>query len=585
MRIFDAVNHGWLPTAYWTPTPQVLQDLLDELLRDELPPDLKLPDRGQWVEAADQWRNLDNPWISPDRFLTILESWMLDKVRQDRALNNPETRRAARLWCTFAPPRPWQGVAFRDLDHRWYPLDRDGQRPLTVDDAVALVQAIEDRRGVAYALPFPVVNPGKCTSFLIECWVSRLEFQPEDDPSPCARVVVAPWSEFLVQGSNIDNLDRALSACRGADGKPLLEPDTRFLLEFGKLAGAAQPDSVLVDGDSLDLAILMAAWAALRQPALLPVVATGLIDPSTGNIGRVDSILEKWESVVAYATNRELVFFIGPRGTREEVRNPDGHKRVRTEEVETPDDLLKLIGERLSDGCEGYRRLLDERGAIVEVSDDGEVSAGQLDTFDAGDVKSLNAFAATALRAQQLKVKGRLPVEALPFGNDPRRAAQHVARAVLASEGDQEGKVIPLLFPLHVEDDARPKGRGRGASDEDLVWHLRQGVRDAQVAPHVPQADATEAADLIKEVAIRNLLVDFHHRLLLIIYDQRSGELKYGDHDKQRIKGILARLRQRVPKAQAVLIASDWHHLLWLADVGVASKPELSQLSSHPFPA
>ena len=106
MSLFKAVLGGSLPTLYHVrPTRKLLRRLLDEMLNDDLP--VELPTRDHWEAVAKEpWvaKETSNiaPWVSPDCFLTVLEGWLLDRVRGDRSLSGPEARRAARLWCSFA---------------------------------------------------------------------------------------------------------------------------------------------------------------------------------------------------------------------------------------------------------------------------------------------------------------------------------------------------------------------------------------------------------------------------------------------------------------------------------------------------
>ena len=99
------------------------------------------------------------------------------------------------------------------------------------------------------------------------------------------------------------------------------------------------------------------------------------------------------------------------------------------------------------------------------------------------------------------------------------------------------------MFPLYADADARPK-KG-GAAAEALVWHLRQGVLDAQVWPSGEKGKEPSSADLIPEEALRNLLVRFDRRLLFLIYDRSSLDLSYGEKDKKRVNDRLEELQER----------------------------------------
>jgi hypothetical protein len=569
---FERVRKGSLPDDYVkSPTMDLLRTLERVLMASDLPE--PLPSRDDWNKAA-------GPWIAPDRYLTVLESWMLTSVRRDLEPKK-ETQQAARLWASLASPVPWNGIASHDLHYRWHPIEPGANDRFSENDAVVLVRAIEALRGASYAVPFPVVKRLDGEPFLIECRVSLLMLD-EADKSNFKPVVLAPWSEFLPRPENIERLAEALSEC----GKIVSEQ--RFLLEFSKLKRATSPDSVTIIGNSLDLAIVLAAHAAREQPVLLPIVSTGTIKKA-GAIVPV-YIGKKWLCVQEYAERSEqVVLFVLPSGM--EAPALHGSKWVKI--VHAPENVADLpawIRDRLSDGCDHYRTHFSGLRAIDAVSDDAESPATELTTFDPGDVTSLDVLGGIAMRSQVLRAGEPLPVQALPFGNDPRQAARHVARVLIhptrvsqeedlasqvtALDRAREDVVVPLLFPLYADEKVRPEDRGTVV--EELVWHLRQGLLDTQVLPDRPPAPVAGKVNLIREDVLHNLLVHFHNRLLFLIYDRSSLELDYELDDKKRVEGLLDGLRKYAPGAQAVFIASDWHHYAWLKAMGVALRNEAS---------
>jgi hypothetical protein len=108
----------------------------------------------------------------------------------------------------------------------------------------------------------------------------------------------------------------------------------------------------------------------------------------------------------------------------------------------------------------------------------------------------------------------------------------------------------------------------RGTKVEELVWHLRQGLLDVDLDDSLGSTD--DKLSLIREEALRNLLVAFNEQLLFLVHDKPSLDLRYGSDDQARVTGLLKELRRHAPRARAVFIASDWHHHAWLKEMGLA---------------
>jgi hypothetical protein len=548
------------------PDRQSLTRILSKILAED--PSNVVLDRENWMQsAAKKWGDEANGWEVPACYLTVVESWLLSKIREDIEFTRVDTRRAATLWSSLAARDVWQDPDPRRRFFRWFPVKRpdlSAAAGLTEDDAVTLIRAIEAQAGPSYSLPFPVYNEQTGREFLITCELTRLkcglELLPKDQ-----RFVLAPWSYYLLHASNVEKFNDSI------DMWEQIDPTARFIIDLvapGELAWAS--DTVLVEGNSLDLALLLAALSVAEKPSyFLPFFPTGKIMKAEGRLTviPVRDIEEKWNAVKDYARHqRERVRFLVPAGTKDRIGYESYMEDDQwVETVEAKEDvaaLLEQVRRGFSDGCDALRLLLNEHGEIREEPP----TEAQPYAFEADDIAELNGFAREAKSAPRLRdVKNStLKTVVLSFNNDPVRAARHLAWNV----ADQN--LIPLILPLYRHENTAVRFF-RDPIDE-LAQRVAQAGGSIDKNGDQDRSSTADEIDLIPQQAARNLLADQQPRVLLIIHDRRSLEVDYGQAHSDDVKRIWSTLRRVAGNMRAVLIASDFHHFKQLVELGLAAE-------------
>lgn len=177
--------------------------------------------------------------------------------------------------------------------------------------------------GLTYRILFPTA-PGDGTSQGWIVWAIIRVVNRHDDESILELV---PWSEFLWAEGGLEdrqaNLTRALPAALIAAGISAREVEqSRFLIEFASVRvgeinspwpvpatvdrvglNELYPLTHRIDGNSLDLAVAIAAWAAHSRSTVVPLVATGRLadDATVQSVGNIQSKL------LAFQRLRELI--------------------------------------------------------------------------------------------------------------------------------------------------------------------------------------------------------------------------------------------------------------------------------------
>ncbi|MBY0397865.1 MAG: hypothetical protein K2X91_15540, partial [Thermoleophilia bacterium] len=188
----------------------------------------------------------------------------------------------------------------------------------------------------------------------------------------------------------------------------------------------------------------------------------------------------------------------------------------------------------------------------LKPDDDGSDRFG---TWNAGDVKELDDL------ADRLLACGGPPCEgvAVPFGNDPARAARHVVGAFCRglrdlAGGDADDRLAgeiptPVVVPIPI--DARPS---RNAAEDAVVAGLRSW---ADLPP------GSRAEDWPDEAHLRKLARIYADRLLLVVYGAESRSSARFE-DLQAFAEALARGLPEGRRPRVVLIASDEHQRRFL---------------------
>jgi hypothetical protein len=333
------------------------------------------------------------------------------------------------------------------------------------------------------------------------------------------RLVLAPWSPYLLRSGDAIDLDGQLDDLLRRYPSEL--GDGRFLLELLPLESAGpRPPGLAVEGRSLGLAVLLAAWAAHTQPSLLPLVATGRLQG--GAIVRVEGVAAKARAVAALrrTPGQPAYRFLVPEANRDDVpldcRDADLVRWV-------PAAVPELFGadDLLADGGDGYRRHW-RATAPDEASDEG----------------------AWLLAAARDSSDESVPVLPLPFGDEPALAAQALLRVL-----GGEGPAVALPLPLHVE--------AEGAAGERLARLVEAGL--GEVA----------RTGLIAAGALRNLLGTFGDRVLLVCYGRPSPKLASHQDDQRRLHGLLAERDRLERRPRLLVLASDLHHARSLCAAGL----------------
>jgi hypothetical protein len=489
--------------------------------------------RGCWLAALERHWPLDDD--ERRLHLAALESSLISSLR-DRAAGVAEDRFRAFLHDLGSP---CAGPPWCDALLRWLPGD-----PSSTDDWFDQALRLTARHaagGASYEVLFPGTWGDE--TGLIRARLTRLEGLPSPHEQP--RVVLAAWSDYLLAQDDAAQLGEQFGALVRRHPERL--GDERFLLELLRLEGPQlerfTPPTLVVEGQSLGLAVLLAAWAARSQPSLMPLVATGQL--LGGEVRGVESVYEKSDVVREFLELGRPHRFLVPAEDLAAVRGELLSRFPERVVGIAPDaDALFARSELLTDGCSAYRAFLAEEWSLPLAP------GGTADTFGLYDDADRRHLAEVAARAT---AEGTRAATALAFGNQPRLAMRQVL-ASLRGEG-------PIALPLWLAEDAE----GESALAR-LTWRVGKGLGDVSGRP------------LVSAEALRNLIGTFADRLLLVAYGRASTSPAPHADDERRWRQTSDDVGSLPRRPRLLLLASDGHHLDRLC-------PEGGEVARWLFPA
>ena len=556
---------------------------VDELVArvTEHAPSQDLLDRSQWIQLTKKWA-VEWP--------ILFESLLLKKVLADPKLIQDQTRWAARIWSQVTEPKgTWPTDNLLGDYKRWHPLEKNPSESLDENDAKMIVRNIYVRMESRYEVPFPVVSDNRELSALITARVTRLGKPQSADASSedvflagLPTIVLAPWSEYYPVSDYFNNLTNSLSRLKGNAS------ETRFLLELQTPPAFDPADAVVVEENSSDLSAILAVMLMDQpDPYLKPFVATGDNSANLGQIGHVGDVEEKWLQVERYAkARREQVSFLIPPSNYETLFGKGAKLGAIdpvtpfVETISVPENVANLfafVKDKLSDEYENFDTFLKGKGVKLEAF---SIRDSTPDAFEVEDIEELTAIAKSAAEDPHVSTfadAGLMSV-VLPFNNDPRRAANHVAAKVLECENP---RFKPLILPIYGDDYSKT------AWSYDLFDELARRIATTSGTIDVPNpkkiAMPTET-DMIPRQAARNLIAHHQPRVLLILHDRRSIDVSYDQPDLDRVKELWSFLKAKARDVTAILIASDWHHFQCLVELGLAQVPPQAAASVEESP-
>jgi hypothetical protein len=397
-----------------------------------------------------------------------------DAVPRDRA------RRAARL-VSLLWPSVDEGSC--DLYGRWWPLAAsDGQEtagvvqewlqwlepeglPRALDGLSPVLQllAIIDRASSSsYQLLFPVAVPAHDLSGRI--LAVRVTLLDPAQTTRLPQLVLAPWSALLLQREREDWLTKLHKGLELLARSALPEwgqlfQQGHFMLELAPLSAPSrsepreavlQPPSFAINGDSLGLAVVLAARAAVRRRPLRRMIVTGAI--GDGDVAAVGYIPAKFAAAKDFAALERFrsypyLFLMPARDSHDLLED-----WVRP--VTTWQDLVDREDELLGDGFQAYRTAV--AGARLEPLRVQE-SGGTSDARDTCLQEEVDQLDETAREVYSALVAGNNPTPpapvCLPFDNDPAPVGLYLIQRLMARinacpDPAPADLPVPLLFPL-----------------------------------------------------------------------------------------------------------------------------------------
>jgi hypothetical protein len=555
--------------------------------------------------------------------LALLPGYALQAVREAITSREPRgdvARRAARaalLWGLFRPTTTPDGC---DQYGRWWPLtgraddaaaDRPPARDYSLDlpadhpakgDLETLLRVLAvlgecSRFAVEVTFPVALQPPGGGpaeTGLILQAAVTRLDRAGCGGLPP---VVLAPWSPLLLAARGarsssgqevgwLAKLHDQLSQLAAGAPEELRETfgADRFMLEINPAPVRNPRNRTVVDpvrfevkGDSLGLAVLLAAYAGSRdrQRPLADLIVTGAIGPD--RVEKVDDVKAKLRAACLYVEEKTVppCLFLYPEAC--DVSSEKPHGGLKLEAVGSWESLLRDEDRLLGDNFQDYResiagRLPTAAGLLRRCTDSG-VEGG----FLPEEVASLDetvgaAYAAAGGDGDDVFRAG------IPFDEDPLSVARYVAIHLthrLRDDPRAARSPVPLLFPLVSPPSDAKFGLRPGGTESGLSLFERM---QSWLGEGLSEWGWDEAVREKLSRPIGNLVREWRRKQLLIVYANRSTVADYSDGSEQRAR--LTALREYVSGSPAhnrprlLLVPSDLHHRLWMNELLGLNDPE-----------
>jgi hypothetical protein len=415
-----------------------------------------------------------------------------------------------------------------------------------------------------------------------------------DSAAPADTAIFAPWSPVLITeatrqllATRVPAMQRALKSgqIQGKVEHIMLDltPVSGSLVLTLNREGLSAP--VAVGGQSLEVSILLALWAASESLVLYPLVATGMFDGEV--FSEVHGVPDKLSVIASLFQTGPCprVLLVGQNF--EEVRprlvfdrTIDGVQKGRLEDrldiyclPKNLEELKKLKHLLLTDGFDEYRKFMSEAARLRDMA--LPISATDRDepgVYLTEDQDELNrAIELASLVNGRVKFRQELNevenatdklnenhVTVLPFDNDPRLAMRYVTARLFSKVGRSPSEPVPAPLCLNT--------LARGTHDRRSVWDdwldaILQGFSDLRSSDTMWSTDRRVLRVILQSK-------DWS-KFCFVAYAPRSLEC-----DLDQLTDAIRMLRQEIQPSRGgdsvrtppslLWIASDEHQARWL---------------------
>lgn len=442
-----------------------------------------------------------------------------------------------------------------------------------------------------YHILFPVVvqRPGpEKAGFLVTASVSVHNIS-ETDPQP--KLQMTPWSYYRYDSHDAECLQETLPQALAAAGCSIER--RRVVIDLSPVStaidawGMELPEDLLTNltyahrdicGDSLELAVSIAAWAAREGLSVPPVAATGAV-ATDGQIQTVGHVVTKLSAMQRLRNQAPHILMLFPAANRFELQGGQADSYRYCDHLQV---LFNTAG-ILTDGFDKYRELCGKQHKPEWYRDPGWQDKADWD--DVGEQICNNL--SPAIPESPLRKSVVLPfIKAGDARNDgftPETVAKWCADQFMVKVNQQpeiEKSGYPVALAVSMQ-----KLFPSGGADDPVAWHqVLSECANHQQVPHDSMAVTPDAM----AIALRR-----SRKLVLFVFDEPSTLLwnRIGksniNTDKSKRRGVPVGYMDSIDKLKAfsglspgaenglagwarqsvVLVCSDYRHqLLWEDD-------------------
>ncbi|MEZ6044235.1 MAG: hypothetical protein R3C11_01345 [Planctomycetaceae bacterium] len=397
----------------------------------------------------------------------------------------------------------------------------------------------------------------------------------------CQQVEVAPWSLFKVEDEILDSLNKELE---------FILVNSQILLDFqlidhSRLKGQERafqfirtyplnPTHFDISGDSIGLAIAIAAWAATQKKTLYPIVATGEIVGKEG-IREIEYVKEKAEVMTMLTERIEgTLKILFPQGNHSKIFGTsleeraviyfssfkhlisqhnkfltDGFDELRSRFMvgSTNDHALNLQWNEIPVSSDPKQGFLDED--LEEIAD---FSKSIVEIFTGVDVIEV-ADSPAKEEGELSSPNARLT---LPFGESPSQIVSNILYDICEAWKKVDSTKLadaPVFLHVNVAD----------ATPESLDDPIDTVISAIETTYHVQ----------LNPVSLSNALSDQRKRLVLLVTDaDRKNDQPnvWNDARYEKQKEVMQKILKWGEQENVYIFAicADYHHqLLWFGEV------------------
>lgn len=510
----------------------------------------------------------------------------IDACLQWLQTNSGEPAAVESLWRTFAAevlhaaPKASNDTKTVGDSEMFKPRERLWQASRTkINDTMfslefsTILRLATSQLGPRYRVYFPTgseeLPPSQAMTepgHLFDCQVTLLTTDTAKELGG-ASVILAPWSRIRIQEQSLEDLAGSVKDI--AHRVLGLENDVRFLLEVTHAwSPATQPLPTLdLRGESIQLAVLLAAWAGVNRRSLRPCVVTGTV--RNGLIGRIEYVSQKYAAAVE--SNLGIELFLCPEPNATELRSVE-RPIVQPAPKKIDDLLLPSWTERiLTDGLDRYRTAVRDaqetdfalptacEPSHSSNSPDRE-SDGILSGFLDEDLLEYRSLASAWFAAldwpnlDQLPLRERLRICTVPFGEPTGKISRWFLWSWQQSAMQPGAAIKPGVLPILLQE-STPDGQ----SGENSI-----GMEHAISALPLPVTGNRPLVypDVLHNIVMRGIDVPIG----FVVYGPSSLEVDYLKQ-QQRLEVLLRQMMATSPRAAWLFIASDLHHARFIESI------------------